>query len=245
MRPDLAHRDPLDAYGALCATLPHTPLRVTVQTLTPVVSLDLLNFDGLLAKAMVLATWGTGVFPASESPYWLPLPLAYTEHVGLPLWHATTLFRVGGAEGATHYHKRTEDNPYSLLAIRPALGQRRPRRQPSTAAGQYMNYRIPEPYQVAEYWECLCLGHAGELARLLPYLQGIGKDCAQGYGRILGWTVEPHDGPLAPDDTDEVWRPTPTTTVTGVLSGWTPPYWRRDLWLPCRVPSLTGPPWAS
>lgn len=242
MRRDLAHLPVLDLYGAECAQYTHEPLLVVVRTLTPVVAMELLNLDGLLAYGMVRAIWGSAPFPPSTLPYWLPLPLAYTEHAGLPLWHSTCLFPVGDHAGTTHYHKRAEDNPYSLPALMGTLGQKRPRRRPNTAAGQYMNYRIPEPYHVAAYWEALCVGHRQSIEQLLAYVPGLGKDLAQGYGRIDTWEVYSWPGEVPCDATV---RPVPTADVTGTLQGWTPPYWRRDLWLPCRVPSQTGPPWAS
>jgi CRISPR type IV-associated protein Csf3 len=246
MRSDLTHLGILDHYGDRCATLAHEPLRVTVTTLTPVVAMELLNLDGLLAYGMVRAEWGGWPFPASDAPYWLPLPLAYTEHAGLPLWQSTCLFPVDQRSDSTHYHKRTEANPYSFPAIMGTLDRKKPRRQPVTGAGQYMNYRIPEPYHVAARWEGLCLGHRDEVARLLAYVPGLGKDLAQGYGRILAWEVEPWPGPVLLDDPAHgPLRPVPTDTGLGTLQAWTPPYWRRDLWLPCRVPSLTGSPWAS
>jgi CRISPR type IV-associated protein Csf3 len=210
----------------------------------PVVSIDLLNLDGILAYGMVRAVWGSKPFPTSDSPFWLPLPLGYTEHAGLPLWQATCLFPVGTVhQDSTHYHKRTDANPYSFPAIMGTLGQKRPRRQPNTAAGQYMNYRIPEPYTVAESWQATCLGNREEVTRLLGYVSGLGKDLAQGYGRVLDWQVEPLDEAFTWITEDgEVLRPFPTEDSFGVLAAWTPPYWRRDLWLPCRVPSLTGLP---
>ena len=246
MRGALAELPELTAYGEQVASLPQEPLCVTVRTLTPVVTMDPLMLDGILAWAMVQATRGPGPFPPRDRPYWLPLPLACAWWQGLPLWHCTALFPVGLLQDSTHYHKRTAANPYSLPAIMPTLGQRRPRRQPSTAAGQYMNYRIPEPYHVAESWQATCVGHREELVRLLAYVDAIGKDGAQGYGRVRDWQVEPWDGPFVWEtETGAVRRPLPTTDHTGVLNGWTPPYWSRALWVPCRVPSLTGPITAS
>ena len=239
MRSDLVRLARLERYGGHCATLRLEPLRITVRTLM----LETLNLDGLLAYGMKLVTWGPGPFPVSDAPFWLPLPLACVASIdGLPLWHSTCLFPVGDTwQDSTHYHKRTDANPYSFPAIMGTLDRKRPRRQPNTGAGQYMNYRIPEPYTVAESWQATCLGNREEVARLLSYVQGLGKDCAQGYGRVLDWEVVPWDGPWVMEIADGVvLRPIPTDDSTGVLNGWTPPYWRRDLWLPCRVPSLTG-----
>ena len=105
MRSDLVRLEPLVRYGELCTTLSHEPLRVTVRTLTPVVSMELLNLDGLLAFGMKLSTWGPGPFPMSDAPFWLPLPLAYVEVQGLPLWQSTCLLPVGTVhQDSTHYH---------------------------------------------------------------------------------------------------------------------------------------------
>lgn len=246
MRSDLAHIDVLDQYGSVCERLPHEPLLITARTLTPVVAMELLNLDGLLAYGMARATWGSAPFPPTSAPYWLPLPLSREEHAGLPLWHSTCLFPVHPQHDSTHYHKRTDSNPYSFPAIMGTLGAKKPRRQPNTAAGQYMNYRIPEPYTVAECWHGLCLGNRHEVGRLLAYVPGLGKDLAQGYGRVLDWQVNTWDGPFTWETTEgDVLRPVPSADGMGTLQAWTPPYWRRDLWLPCRVPSRTGSPWAS
>lgn len=245
MRGDLVRLPPIEAYGEAIAGLPHTPLRITVHALTPVVAIDGLQLDGVLAFGMKLATWGPAPFPTTQAPYWLPLPCAYTEVQGLPLWHITSFFPVSPHQDSTHYHKRTDANPYSFPAIMGTLQRKRPRRQPNTAAGQYMNYRIPEPYTVAECWQALCMGHQPEVERLLSYVSGLGKDLAQGYGRVQEWLVEPYDGPVTlTTAAGEVLRPIPTDDHTGILAAWTPPYWKRDLWLPCRVPLPSGPPWA-
>lgn len=237
MRPDLAHHPAMDAYGEQIANLPHVPLRVTLRTLTPVVAIEPLNLDGILALGMVRQTLCGKILANTLDPYWLPLPLHVDRWVdGLPLWSSTTFRRVGGGEGTTHYHKRTEANPYSLPAIAPTLGHKRPRRQPNTAAGQYMNYRIPEPRQVAEHWEATCLGNAEAIAVLMAQIVYVGKGGNRGNGRVDSWHLERIKAFALEDDFGQPMRPLPTETPPGMLCGWTPPYWRRDLWRLCRVP---------
>lgn len=243
MRADLIQLPELGIYEALIAPLAYEPLLITLETLTPLVTVEPLNLDGLLAKGLMLMARRGRPLPATQRPFWMPLPVHCHAWVGgLPLW-GTTIFlpTVPWTEDPTNFHKRTGDNPYSFPAIQQTLQDKRPRRRPSTAAGQYMDYRNPITLQIAEHWTATCLGHAGEIRRLLDHVTQVGKHAAGGRGRVARWTVTPLGCPFVLEtDTGEPLRPIPTTEPYGQLSGWTPPYWKRDLWTFCRVPSMIG-----
>lgn len=234
--------DALAGYEEWRTDLPVEPLRVRARTATAVAVRDLQMLDGLLAFAVVRECLAGQPFPIlpGAPPVWIPVPLGLADTVhGLPVWQATVFRPVGGGVPfETHYHRRADANIYALPAIRATLGERRPRRQPNSAAGQYMHYRIPERRIAAREWEASCIGNRNEVERLLGMVSGIGPGRTRGCGEVVAWTVEPLDAPFTLECDGAPLRPLPTTDGSGVLAGWTPPYWRRDLHLPCREPRL-------
>lgn len=135
--------------------------------------------------------------------------------------------------GATNIHRRTEDNPYALAGLRATLGEKRPRRFPSSVAGQYINMRVPTRRIVAERWTATCVGNSAEIRRLLSHVSHFGKFAAHGLGRVLDWHVEPAESFSFHDADGQPLRPIPSENGEGAVQGWTPPYWRRETWRFC------------
>jgi len=231
---NIIHMPELDAMGDRFAALPMAPFRLTLRTLKPVAGNDALHLDGLLAKAVVIeAMRGKPLLP-TEDAYYMPLPLGLERlHLGLPVWQCNDFAAVDAAVGHTHYHQRSDSNPYDPAATVATLPQKKRRRMPPTTEGQYMSYRVPLQYTEADCWQCEAVGNADEVLRLLrEYISAVGKKGAQGYGRVLSWEATPLDS-------FELSRPVPIADTSqpfnAQIMGWTPPYWHRGLWRLCAV----------
>jgi len=235
----VTHIPELDEYGERIAALEYEPLKVTVTTDSPVSCNDPISLDGVLAYAMVTDALKGRPFPQGKGPYWQPLPLHCAKMIeGLPLWSSTDFVPTNLHKRMTHIHRRTADNPYAMIGLMRSAYDKRPRRFPSSSAGPYMDYRVPERRYFAESWSALCLGNLEEVRRLLTLVATFGKGGKRGSGYVRQWTVEPvadfsfytHDG--------RALRPVPLgateTAWAGVRQGWTPPYWLKETWLLCQ-----------
>lgn len=211
------------------------PLLVTVCTLKSVSIRDPLALDSIIGKAVYYECMKGEPLPTLKTPYWIPLPLEvdrYFDH--LPLWRATDFFPINAAAFNVNTHRRTGDNPYSIPAMMPTIGQKKVRRQPSSVAGQYIDFRVPETRIVADRWQAACMGNKEEIDRLLnTYIHNLGGKSSRGAGRTLDWHVESLDREFSfTDDQGRYLRPVPTEEG-GTFQAFTLPYWRRDLWRMC------------
>lgn len=223
-------------YGQRAERMERLPLLVTVCTLKPVALKDPIALDSLLAKGLYYELLQGRPISTLTVPYWIPLPLVAERYIdNLPLWKATDFFPVESRAFASNVHRRTGDNPYSLPAQMATLAgeKKNIRRQPRSDAGQYMDFRVPEKRIVAQRWEAGCVGNPTEVRRLLSYLGALGGRSGKGSGRVLDWHVQPLEREFGLRDGEgRALRPIPTLEG-GALQGWTPPYWRRDLWRMC------------
>lgn len=239
----ITHLPELDAYGRSIACIPLEPLQVTVRTVSPVSSNDPVALDGVLAYAMVMEAMRGKPFPQSGGPFWQPLPLKLDRLVNdLPLWTSTDFLPFDVHKRLTHIHRRTADNPYAMIGLMQTIHAKRPRRFPSSAAGPYMDYRVPDRRYVADKWVATCVGNLAEVQRLLSMVQYFGKGSKRGCGFIDEWQVEPIERFSWRDAEGFALRPIPTDesdTGVGVRQGFTPPYWLRDTWVMCE-PSIAG-----
>lgn len=231
-------------YGERVLTLPKEPLLITVCTATPVILKDPLPFDSLLARGMVYDVMKDRVMANKPDPYWLPLPLELDCKVGtLPIWKATDFFPVESHVFSTNVHRRAQDNPYAIPAAQATIGQKKLRRQPPTGRGQFMVSRNPQRRIVAQQWEVTCVGNLAEIKRLLGYINWLGSRSNMGGGRVVDWHVESLQREFSFFDKDRYClRAMPLSLAAkpdylsqgGIaMQGWTPPYWRSDLWMPC------------
>lgn len=228
---EIIHTPELDRMGDRFAAMPKAPLKITLRTLKPVAGTDNLHLDGLLAKAVVVEAMQGKPLAATESAYYIPLPLGLERmHLGLPVWQCNDFDAVDSAVAHTHYHQRSDANPYDMPATQATATLKKRRRMPPTTEGQYMSYRVPLQYTEADRWVCECIGNRDEVLRLLGYLQTVGKKGSQGFGRVLSWDAKSIDSFLLN-------RPTPVTDASqpfdAQMMGWTPPYWHRGLWRMC------------
>jgi CRISPR type IV-associated protein Csf3 len=233
----IIHRPELDEIGDRFQSLPKRPLRITLKTLQSIAGNDSLHLDGLLAKAVEIETGQGKSLPRTADAYWIPLPLGLERtHNGLPLWQCNDFRSVESRTDHTHYHQRSDCNPYDLPATYATLGRKKPRRMPPISEGQYMSYRIPIQRTVSDCWMTDCIGNKDEILRLLSYLPFVGKKGSQGYGRVLTWQIEESSSFELKD------RPIPIQSAEDILitgsahfMGWTPPYWHRGLWSLCTM----------
>ena len=227
----VVHLPELDAMAQRFAVMKMQPLKITLRTLKPVAGNDALHLDGLLAKAVVIEAMKGAPLADTKDAYWLPVPLALERtHLGLPAWQCNDFQAIDKAVGHTHYHQRTDANPYDMPVTKATLSTKKKRRMPPTSEGQYMSYRIPLQYTDADRWDCDCVGNREEILRLLSYISFVGKKSSQGFGRVLSWEAEPISS-------FSMTRPTPISDArepfNASVMGWTPPYWHRGLWRLC------------
>ncbi len=216
--------------GLKFARGPFEPLTVTavMRHGAPLCSYDPIHFDGLLAKAVVIAALKMQTLPDAVEPYWLPLPLAqlWTSDDGLPLWAASVLRPYGDTVGTEVYlHKRNAPMTFSNSA------------KLETGKGRYMERRIPVPTQVAFAWQARVIGNREWLNFLLPQFTNIGKHRSRGMGAVKEWRIS--DAGWTADDIvkDAGMLIKPIPEEAGLIAwpgspvpvGWTPPQWKPSL----------------
>lgn len=233
----LAALPDLELYRLKCEKLSVEPFQVRLKTYGAITCTDPPALDSILAKGMHVAEMQGRRFPDSTVPFYLPLPLLKDRDIeGLPLWKTTDFLPIEPASYLTHIHRRPNENTAWLSAIRATLKSRKPRRQPNSAAGQYMSYRVPRNRVLAKEWIATGVGNIEEVRRLLSFVQAVGKDVRAGQGKVYSWTVEPMNLEFSfTNDEGGYLRPVPTPTGIGIVCGWTPPYWLRPTWRECEV----------
>ena len=221
----MIYLEPLVELRAAFERLTMVPLTVTAEMRSGLCDYEPLHLDGLLAKAVIVATLHTQTLPDTNDPYMIPLPLArlWTSPEGLPLW-ASSVFRPVGVTTAhtTYIHKRNATMRFSN------------KDRLVTRKGRYMERRIPIPTTTARAWEARCIGDRDRILDLLAQFDYIGKHRSRGLGAVSRWRVEPAD--WSPTD---IWRdgatlikPVPVEAELLELwphkptrIGWTPPHW--------------------
>jgi CRISPR type IV-associated protein Csf3 len=245
----------LESYRESIKSILLEPLLISVSTISPVVNVEPIALDSVIAFAVVKhCLKGRGEPSQTQKKPWdIPLPLLLQETIEseyrLPLWASTNFETINPESMQTHYHKRSGDNPYWIRANQSTLNSKKKRRKPSSKAGQYMDYRIPIQTTIADRWYAQCIGNKEEISRLLnTYVTNFGKLAANGYGRVLKWDVAPIDSFSFFDKEGNVLRPIPTKSRTVSdsessesllnnvrICGWTPAYWDRMTWMECTV----------
>ena len=212
------------------------PFKVTITTANPVVLKTPLLLDSLLAYGV--AQRFNQDFPAlpSDQAYSIPLPLTeYGRFNNLPIWNASQFFPVNYEFSEQTFYQRSEISHFRLLC--PKL-----KKNPYKTKGQYMARKEFLPLISAEKFEAIGIGIISEVLFLLSQITFLGGKRSQGWGRIIDLKVE---------ETQEVvphecafFRPIPVEYLSSkelqerlhkvkslnlVKTGFTPPYWRKDL----------------
>lgn len=231
--PPIAHPALAPYQARYARDAAHQPLRVTLSLASPLAGYDPLNLDNLLARAVVdEATAGQGV-PHASAAYVLPVPLRrlWRSDDGLPLWAATPFVPAGvSAVDVAVLHKRQQVGEWT--------GTPSGHLNLASAAGRWMERRMPLPTTVAEAWTADAIGDASEIARLLARVSHVGKRRAAGFGVVVRWEVAPWDAWSLVRD-GRLTRALPAEAVrlldgglpagTPAPVGWTPPQWKPDL----------------
>lgn len=232
------------AYQERVAAMPMQPFNISIETEFPVYHTEPLTLDGLLAWAVAMDCFQGKMPSCAQDPWWIPLPLkAIAHHKDFPLWASTDFTAINPHYDHTNVHRRTGENSYALAAVKQSLGEKRPRRMPNPAAGQYMDYRVPERLEIAERWVADGVGNIAEVSRLLKLVQHIGRGAARGRGRIRKIEIRELNqfSLLTPEG--GVRKNVPVQIDLGntikdrvQLAGWTPAYWQSKLWEYCYLP---------
>lgn len=194
---------------------------------------DPLQFDNLLARAVVdEATSGRGL-PPEPGAYRLPVPLRclWRSPEGYPLWAATPFFPVGEAiADVAYWHKRAQTGQFT----RTKSGRFSIR----ATQGRYMERRVPLPTKLCECWQAWCIGDRQEIVRLLRPVVHVGKKRSAGFGEVRAWRIDA--GEFALIRAGRLTRPMPALALPDLLPGlcpaeapapvgWTPPQWKPSL----------------
>lgn len=134
------------------------------------------------------------------------------------------------AEGADYWNKRMD---MSLIDLVDWQG-RKPRLEGSS--GRYKSYHMPVFYRHALSISWYVVGEQDSLRNLLRFVTHLGKKCAQGWGAILRWTVEPfsHDWSVW-SRTGKLMRAIPQAE-SPIIYGLRPSYWNPKHQFPCQLP---------
>lgn len=232
-------------YEAERAVAPaqHRPalVRAVLQGTPPVVNVEPIHLDGVLAFAVVIeATEGRSV-PDIPGAYRIPLPLTclHRSEDGLPLWAASTFWSGPEAERDNlTVCKRMPTGQWSKAEGKAS------RLSLDGARGRFMERKIPLPTTVAGEWRAVVWGDLVEIARLLRYVPQLGKKGTIGCGMVRDWVIEPLRDIDGMEPVDLLVRNGCLTRAISVdaaaalgLSlaeaprrlGWTPPQWKPSL----------------
>lgn len=211
--------------------------------------------DGLLAWAVAFELTEGKPWMLREMDRAVDLPLPLTS---LATTDTGTLYAAGSLEPEsmepwvdwTHRRSRTGARQALSRGKLPKINDRGGADQPR---------RTPVPTVVAPTWSAWCVGDAGEVERLLTYVDSLGPRRNIGYGEIARWSVESgldigatliaalvtdaQHGPALSRPVPAVARDTlaahgivPSDVPT--FGGWRAPYWHDGVWCD-RWPRLT------
>lgn len=212
----------------------YEPLKITAHLRCGVVSDATLPIDAILLYSAARERWGgqdltqpgAGMVQAEHGNL-LPVKrvhgIQWYYHASFAQWPETI------AEGQDHWNKRIDMSLVELLDDA--------RRRIDVSGGRYRAYHMPLFYRHALcVWWYVC-GDAAGIARLLSMTTHLGKKYAQGWGRVVRWTVEPvaadwsiygHGGQLM--------RAIPSERGT-LYTGYRPSYWDAHNQAMCLVPA--------
>lgn len=167
------------------------PLRVTARLRTGVVTDCFFPLDGILLYQACRMQLG-------DQDATLPGGATHADSVSMPLqvirpgqpdWYYACSWAQPRpwwlAEGRDYWNKRFDANLSDLVDF----GKRRGRVIVEQA--RYKAYHMPIFYRVADRVCWYCVGDQALIAALLSTLTHVGKKAAQGWGRVIEWTVTP------------------------------------------------------
>ena len=214
------------------AGLPKRGLIVTAELVTPVIHAEegLTHLDSILSAAALTTHPVASRFPGPACCLPLPIHLVWLSPDGHPLWACSPLVPASASLSTREYwHKRYPSHRAEFGDKLNAI----------TTAGRFREYRTPVHAESVSALHAICIGHLGEIERLLAAVDHIGKKGSMGYGRVARWTVRESDHTL-----EDVLKLRAVPEMCGASAGhpspprgWTPPYWYAPWWLPCRVPA--------
>lgn len=229
----MIHINDLDVIGHEFAQLQIEPLTVRAIMKDGAFLCDYENmqFDGLLAKTVIINYLHEVTMPNTDDAYWIPLPLKalWFSESGLPLWASSVMMPFGDTETSVRYiHKRNSRLVFSNDA---KLENRH---------GRWAERRQPIPIRVFGQQsgvEARVIGNAKMIKALLRSIKMLGKHRARGFGEIDRWEVFSagwHEKDVVASNgflikaIPEEYRIVKGTTKVHRI-GWTPPQWKSSL----------------
>lgn len=211
------------------------PLRITATLRTGVLSDNYLPLDALLYYQVHRRAYGPqdvtipGAKRLQQNDRKPPMPLDRATINGWWMWTASFAQWGPHSDGQSHWVKRF-DRQYEGLVD---FGKRRGKID--TSSGKYRGYNMPVQYRHALWVRWYATGDKGAITEFLADVTHIGKKAAQGFGRVIGWTVEPWPEQWwLRDGRDKLMRAMPE--AGGVLYGVRPSYWEPRHQTECRLP---------
>ena len=237
---ELVELDVLRPYRERYEAIPVRPLRVYLELVDggQLAGYDPINFDNLLARAVLEEATGGSLVPNTHDAYVLPVPLKclWRSPEGLPLWAAIPFWTEGvPVNDVAYWHKRVQTGRWTgtksgTFAVRPTQGR-------------WMERRVPLPTKAGcNVWFADCIGNAEEIARLLRPFTHVSKRRSNGFGAVRRWRiVEIEEFQLVRDGA--LTRPMIAEALPELLPGvsfveepapvgWTPPQWKPSLFRP-------------
>lgn len=172
----------------------YEPLCITATMRTAVVADQWFPIDGLLFYQSVRNDLGPREIDTpgeahDPQPHGLPmrgskLPIKY---VHAKDWYYCSSWAQWGpyADGSDYWSKRFNNDLTDMIDFGSKRGK------VDISAGNYKAYHMPIYYRSALWIQWYCLGDKNGIEYLLSTLTHIGKKCAQGWGHVAKWTVEP------------------------------------------------------
>lgn len=120
-------------------------------------------------------------------PGTLPIPLARRRVSGfewpIPVC-SSPICRVE-RDGREHFARRFDPDPAVIAPDE--------RKVFASNSGEFRSYRLPLRVRLIERVAWFCVGEAHKVRALLKDVKYLGKKTSQGFGRVMGWTVEHTD----------------------------------------------------
>jgi len=210
------------------------PLRITARLRTGVMSDNYLPLDAILFYQIYRRAYGpqdvtlpgSKVEPAGAQP---AMPLEKATVAGWWMWCCSFAEWGPHSDGQGFWVKRFDQQYAGLVEF----GKRRGKID--TSAGRYKSYNMPVQYRHALWVRWYATGDLAAVRDLLADVTHIGKKTAQGYGRVISWTVEPWPEQWwLYDGHGRLMRAIPDEH--GVLYGIRPSYWLPRHQTLCRLP---------
>lgn len=213
----------------------HEPLRITARLRTGVMSDNFLPLDAILHYQTYRHAYGpqdvTLPGAANQAQGEPPMPLERATVNDWWMWCCSFAQWGPHSDGQSFWVKRFDQQYAGLVDFGKRSGK------VMIQKGRYKAYNMPVQYRHALWVRWYATGDAEAVRALLSDVTHIGKKTAQGFGRVISWTVEPWPEQWwLYDGHGRLMRAIPDPA--GVLYGIRPSYWLARHQTRCRLPDV-------